>query len=85
MLALVVGKGEVFHHGEVWTGAEGGVLVDPADALIAFIFLKAVDLFTANEYLAALNGDASADDIEQRSLAAAVAAYDGHKFLILDR
>ena len=82
-LALVVGKGQVFQHGEVGGGAEGRVLVDPAHGGVALELLLFLDALPVHQHVAAFHADAAADDVEKRGLAGAVAAHDGNELPVL--
>ena len=74
-----------------WVKAPGHALVTQGDeGIIAQFFQSQVlacqcgERLAAHQHLTALNGDGSADDIEQGGLAAAVAADDGDKLTVLD-
>ena len=84
VLALVVGKGEVFQNGHVRAGTHGGVLVNTAYLFVAHEILLLVDALAAYKAVATVDGNRAADYIEHRGLAAAVAADDGDKLTVLD-
>ena len=83
--ALVVRQGEVFQHGQVGGGACRRVLIYPAHGGVALVVLLVGDALAAHQYVAALNGNGTADDVQKRGLTAAVAAYDGDELSRLHR
>ena len=78
-LALVVRQGEVLQHGQVGAGAQGRVLVHPANGGVPLKIPLLPDALAVHQHVASVQGDAAADDVQQGGLAGAVAPHDGDK------
>ena len=83
-LAFIISKGHVFQDCHGWAGAHGRILIDASDAALTLVFRHPGDVFPANDDLAVVQRDASADDIEHGSLARAIAAHHGDKLMVPD-
>ena len=68
-LALVVCHRHVFQNGHRRTGAARRVLIDAADAAVAFVLRHMRNILVANHNFAFIDWDRTANDVEQRRFA----------------
>ena len=82
---LVVRQGEVLQHGQIGTGAQGGILIYSANGGVPLEILLLSDAFSIHQHVSPVQWDGPAEDIQQRGLSRTIAAHDRDELAVLHR